>query len=83
MVVSTCTEQTVFDTSVAVYSSSEGQCNDLTCENWQTDDRGACPSNRGASTVYFSSTEGRDYYVAIIGVNGGTGTFGIKVSRSA
>ena len=42
MVVSTCTEDTTLDTNVALYSSSGGQCNDLTCVAWKSNDVWQC-----------------------------------------
>ena len=42
MVVSTCTEDTTLDTNLALYSSSGGQCNDLTCVAWKSNDVWQC-----------------------------------------
>jgi hypothetical protein len=80
MAVSTCTEVTELNTYMALYSSSEGQCNDLTCVAWKIRDGPACPLRNAASTIYFDSTEGTTYYVAIIGSGGSVGTFGLNVT---
>jgi hypothetical protein len=83
MVVSTCTEDTNFNTRMALYSSSGGECNDLTCVTWFDDDSGACSLGALASTIYFDSTEGTTYYIAIIGANDSVGTFGVYVAEGS
>jgi hypothetical protein len=80
MVVSTCTADTNLDTNVALYSSSGGQCSDLACVTWESDDGSSCSPNFYGSTIYFDSTEGTTYYIAIIGQNSEVGSFGVYVA---
>jgi hypothetical protein len=81
MVVSTCTKEMLsMNTILALYSSSGGQCNDLNCITWKNNDNLLCSPNRFASTIYFNSTEGTTYYIAIIGSGGSVGTFGVYVA---
>jgi hypothetical protein len=81
MVVSTCTEDTNFDTHLAVYSSSGDQCNDLSCITWRDND-GACSLHLYATSIYFDSTEGTTYYIAIVGEKRSVGSFGVYVADS-
>jgi hypothetical protein len=84
MVVSTCTEETPsMNTVLALFNSSSGQCNDLTCvAPVQFKDGNACSENSLATTIYFDSTEGTTYYVAIIGYQATVGSFGLYVADS-
>jgi hypothetical protein len=67
---------------MALYSSSGGECNDLTCVTWFDDDSNKCSLGALASTIYFDSTEGTTYYIAIIGANDSVGTFGVYVAAN-
>ena len=74
--VSTCSEDTVFDTILTVYT---GSCDSLTCHAQNDDDCfGFAPS-----TVSFETQQGVTYYILVHGFDGSSGAFGISVEETS
>jgi len=78
MHVSTCTNETNFDTALTVY---EGDCSSLKCVDGRDDDL-ECGTDEH-STVSWQATGGQQYYILIHGSEQNhTGDFGFVVTES-
>ena len=74
--VSTCSEETMFDTILTVYT---GTCDTLTCHAQNDDD---C-FEFVPSTVSFETQQGVTYFILVHGYDGNTGAFGLSVEESS
>ena len=78
--VSTCTNQTNFDTALTVYT---GDCSSLQCVDGRDDDLECDAGSDEHSTVSWQAAAGQQYYVLVHGSEANhTGDFGLVVTAS-
>lgn len=78
--VSTCTNQTNFDTALTVYT---GDCSSLQCVDGRDDDLECDAGNEEHSTISWQAAAGQQYYVLVHGSEANhTGDFGLVVTAS-
>lgn len=75
-VLSTCSQETDFNTKLAVYS---GTCGNLMCISGNDDAGLSCAINSQHSEVVFCTTTGVSYYVYITGNNQNSGSFELSL----
>ena len=77
--VSTCNQQTTYDTAIAVYT---GFCGALSCEA-ENDDGADCDVSVTSSTVTWEAEFGIEYFILVHGFGGESGSFVITTSAEA
>lgn len=82
----TCLEETNFDTQIAVWSSND--CDDYSTyelvganDDFDTDIECASPNPYASFLIICGLNEGQEYYVQIDGYNGSIGNFGLSISE--
>lgn len=76
----TCTNETTFDTRLAVFSGNS--CESLSCIDATSDSGTVCRSNGDASTVHWKTNVGETYYVHVYGAPGASGDFGLILEEA-
>ncbi|HXH19331.1 MAG TPA: cohesin domain-containing protein, partial [Chitinophagales bacterium] len=75
--ISTCSDNTIYDTRLNVYA---GSCGDFICIGGNDDIVGTCSSSPTHSEVSFSSQLGTTYFILVNGFNNQTGSFDLSIS---